>query len=93
MASDHHGAPVMDLVEVAFVGGPLHGCNVQMANPEFHMTLETAPGKQTVYCRRMVEQETREGVPMYRATYAPVGTPDDEFARLVVRAALRGPPP
>lgn len=91
MANDQNIAPPRGLVEVAFVGGPLHGCNVQMADPELEMTLETAPGRQTVYSRRLVEQETRAGEPLYRAIYAPVGTTDDEFARLVVRAALRAP--
>jgi len=89
MASDQHGTPVMDLVEVAFVGGPLHGCNVQMAKPEFEMTLEAAPGRPTIYKRQMVEEAEREGESIYRATYAPIGTTEDEFARLVVRAALR----
>ena len=91
MASDHHGAPMTDLVEVAFVGGPLHGCNVQMAKPELEMTLETAPGRQTIYGRRIVEETERDGESVYRATYAPLGTTDDEFVRLVVRAALRAP--
>jgi hypothetical protein len=91
MANDQNNAALPGLVDVAFVGGPLHGCNVQMAHPEFQMTLEPAPDTQVVYCRRMVEQVEREGEHVYRATYAPVGTTDDEFARLVVRAALRAP--
>lgn len=91
MTNDQLNSPLPGLVEVAFVGGPLHGCNVQMAKPEFQMTLEAAPGKQTVYSRRLVETEVREGEVMYCATYAPAGTTDEEFARLIVRAALRAP--
>jgi hypothetical protein len=85
----HQSRTTQGLVEVAFVGGPLHGCYVQMSKPEFEMTLEAAPGRQTIYTRRVVEETEREGEPMYRATYAPVDTTEDEFARLVVRAAIR----
>jgi hypothetical protein len=89
MATGRDIARSQDLVEVAFVGGPLHGCYVQMSKPEFEMTLEAAPGRPTIYKRQMVEEAEREGESIYRATYAPVGTTEDEFARLVVRAALR----
>jgi len=50
---------VAGLVDVVFVGGPLHGHRVQMANPEFHITLEPTHGEEVVYCRRMVVDAAR----------------------------------
>jgi hypothetical protein len=80
-------AEIAGLVDVVFVGGPLHGRRVQMANPEFHITLEPAPGEEVVYCRRMVERIERDGRTWQVATYAPIGVSDDAFARMVVDAA------
>jgi len=78
---------IAGLVDVVFVGGPLHGHRVQMANPEFHITLEPTPGEEVVYCRRMVERIERDGRTWQVATYAPIGVSDDAFARMVVDAA------
>jgi len=80
-------AEIAGLVDVVFVGGPLHGHRVQMANPEFHITLEPTPGEEVVYCRRMVERIERDGRTWQVATYAPIGVSDDAFARMVVDAA------
>ena len=85
---NEHDAQVAGLVvDVVFVGGPFHGRRVQMASPEFHITLEPAPGEDVVYCRRMVESIERDGRTWQVATYAPIGVSDDAFARMVLDAA------
>lgn len=93
MANDQqHGGPLVGLVEVLFVGGPLDAKRVFMACPEFRMELELDPGERIVYSRRAVEAEMRDRSYMNIATYAPVGILDEELARLIVDATcLREP--
>lgn len=93
MANDQQqGGPLIGLVEVVFVGGPFHARRMFMARPEFRMELEQESGERTVYSRRVVEAEVRDGSYMNIATYAPVGISEDELARLRVDAArLRYP--
>ncbi|BCT93020.1 hypothetical protein LYSHEL_20430 [Lysobacter helvus] len=70
-----------------FVGGPHHAQRVLMGRPEFQMALEQPSGERVTYCRHMLEAALRDGRWMNIATYAPVGTSDDEFARLVMDVA------
>ena len=87
MANDQqHGGPLVGLVEVVFVGGPLNARRVLMAHAEFRMELEQESGERIVYCRRMVEAEMRDGSYMNIATYALEGTSDEELARLILDA-------
>lgn len=80
------------LVNVRFVGGPLHGMAVDMENPPFTIPYEADPKRVVEYCRRMVEsvrdERNRE---MYVATYAPTGISETEFVRQVLRAAKDHP--
>ena len=87
MAKDLNGEPFVGLAEVVFVGGPHHASRIIMAHPEFQMELEQDSGERITYCRRMVEAEMRDGRYLNIATYAPLGTTEAEFSRLVVDAA------
>ena len=75
------------LVQVVFVGGPLHGTRTLMANPEFKMAMETSSGEAIEYCRRMVEAGHIDGVVRQVVTYSPTGLSEHEFARLAVEVA------
>ena len=75
-------ASMSTLVQVLFVGGPLHGIRTLMADPEFKMELEAATGDVTEYCRRSVESFLGGDPPLQIATYAPTGLPEPEFVRL-----------
>jgi hypothetical protein len=77
-----------ELIEVVFVGGPLHGTRAFMAQPDLRMEIGDDP--ETIeYCRRMVEMRDIEGAPVQVATYAPYGMPEHEFTRLVIDLARR----
>ena len=76
------------LVNVRFVGGPLHGMAVDMENPPFTIPYDADPKRVVEYCRRMVESVRNErDREMYVATYAPTGISETEFVRHVLRAA------
>ena len=77
------------LVEVVFVGGPLHGTRAFMANPEFRMEIGIEPGAAIEYCRRMVETVDIADAQRQVATYAPYGMSEHEFTRLAIDAATR----
>lgn len=74
------------LIEVVFVGGPLHGTRTLMAQPDLRIEVGADPDT-TDYCRRMVEMRDIGGAPMQVATYAPYGMPEHEFTRLVIDIA------
>ena len=75
-----------DPVEIRFVGGPLHGTETLMANPEFRMELG-GPGESIEYCRRLVEVSEVDGTPHQIATYAPYGMSEDDFTRLAIEVS------
>ena len=65
-----------------------HGRTAYMANPEFHMQMESATGEPFCYCRRIVEARAVDGRDFTIATYSPDGMADHEFERLVHNGAL-----
>ena len=89
MPNDRSHEVLLGLTEVHFVGGPLHRRRVLMADPEFDMPLEFS-GQAIVYSRRIVERVRRDDASVQIATYAPLGTTDEEFARLLADAARPG---
>lgn len=60
-----------------------------MADPEFDMPLDFS-GQAIVYSRRMVQRVGRDDASVQIATYAPHGTSDEEFARLLADATRPG---
>ncbi|MCC8363604.1 hypothetical protein LK996_11035 [Lysobacter sp. A6] len=60
-----------------------------MADPEPDMPLEFS-GQAIVYSRRRVEHVRRDDASVQIATYAPHGTTDEEFARLLADATRPG---
>ena len=72
------------LVRVLFVGGPLHGKRTLMADPQFKMAMEAAPGEKMEYCRRLVESFRDGDRSLPIATYAPTGLSEREFERLAI---------
>jgi hypothetical protein len=78
--------PKSELIEVVFVGGPLHGTRTFMAHPGLKMEIGSEAAT-IEYCRRMVETRDMGGASMQVATYAPYGMPEHEFTRLVIDLA------
>ena len=84
-----HHLPKGQMIEVLFVGGPLHGVCAMMAETKPRIIVEANPNQQVVYVRSRGERTLRNG--RRSATYVRSGIAPDETPPLTDDARKHGP--